>query len=276
MGFDLARNRWKLFSMIQDELSEDERDYWRKHKTMIEAGIIHCGKLEMYLSLFRKTVLRLTLNRTKIRTFLSLNSIAEQQKFFNTYWNRWFWKSLFHIFFSRLLLKSGRDESYFDYNTLPNVGKHYYARSTYGITQIPVAENYFMHMILSGSIPKYMSKHPYLDETNFRKLKNAVSKIEYVHDDVSSHLGKNKFKYTKLNLSDIFERLSQKEYEEVLKKLTSFLKPGTRICYWNNMVIRKKSLKQLKYELPESKKLFKRDKIFFYSDFIIQTVVGKK
>jgi S-adenosylmethionine-diacylglycerol 3-amino-3-carboxypropyl transferase len=79
-------------------------------------------------------------------------------------------------------------------------------------------------------------------------------------------------KINKFNLSDIFEKTTQNEYEELLSIISNRSTATAKICYWNNMVKRKPTRKdrKLKHLKDMSEKLFKTDRTFFYSDFIIE------
>ena len=273
IGIDKTNNRWKTYLMLSKFLSEEEKHFWNNNKKYIENGIINCGKFENYLRIFRKFILRFVLNKKQICEYLKSTNLSKQEKFFDEKWNNFLWKLLFKIFFSRVTMKLlGRDKSYFQHNKINNIANHYYNRSKYGITQIPVMGNFFMHMILTGKIPKSFKNHPYLDENNFMQLKKRINHIKYENISIYDHLKFNKRKYTKYNLSDIFEKGSFNEYENLLSLISTNSIKGTKICYWNNMVKRKHHTMMIKFKPLKglSEKLLKSDRIFFYSDFIIE------
>ena len=274
LGFKPNKKRWSTYLKLEKELSLDERKFWRQHKDYIQKGIISCGKFESYLKIFRHFMHSLVLNKKQIHHYLSLSTTKEQEKFFANKWDGFIWRSLFYLFFSKAFMQLiGRDKSYFRYNKVENVANHYYMRSKYGITQIPVSNNYFMHIILTGTIPKYFKKHPYLDKSNFLKLKKLINKIEFVHTTIQEHLRDKEPKYTKFDLSDIFEKMSQSEYGTILSKIVSNSPNGTRICYWNNMVQRKNhKIPHLRSSSKSVKNLFKKDRVFFYSKFLLENV----
>lgn len=275
MGFKASRRRLNTYFRLTKYLSPEERLFWENNKNHIKEGVINCGKFENYLKLFRKYILRLVLNHKDIHSYLKLNSLNHQEKFFEKKWNSWLWKFLFKVFFSKTLMGLlGREKSYFTYNKKLNIANHFYRKSKMGITQIPISSNYFMELIISGSIKKNFKDHPYLDKSNFLKLKKLVGNIGYVINDIEDHLSKNSSKYTKCNLSDIFERCSQEEYENILKNIVENSPQLEKICYWNNMVNRSNHNINLNlHPLKElSNSLFKQDRVFFYTKFIVEEI----
>jgi|TARA_B100001971_G_C18209926_1_gene550013 S-adenosylmethionine-diacylglycerol 3-amino-3-carboxypropyl transferase len=276
LGFNSSASRIQSFEKCKNYLSKEELNYWENNTKIINNGIAHCGKFEAYLNKFRKYVLPLVLSKKQIKKYLSLQSIKNQEIFFDNRWNNWKWKFLFNIFFSRTLMQLlGRRRAYFKYNIKKSVAKHFFNRSKYGLTKIPVYENYFIYYILAGSIPVPFKHHPYLDEKSFYKLKKLVGKIELVHSNVLSYLKKSKNDtFTKYNLSDIFELTSQIEYESIIKEVVRTSKKRGIVCYWNNLVPRYShpTVKGIVTNNKLSDDLFKKDRVFFYSKFIVEEI----
>ena len=79
---------------------------------------------------------------------------------------------------------------------------------------------------------------------------------------------------SKYNLSDIFEYMNEDEMCKIIEKILTKSRKGTRIAYWNMLSEKRASkyIEELKYQKEQSKKLFMKDKAFFYSDFIIEEV----
>jgi S-adenosylmethionine-diacylglycerol 3-amino-3-carboxypropyl transferase len=77
------------------------------------------------------------------------------------------------------------------------------------------------------------------------------------------------------NLSDIFEYLSSEQCEAIYRTLLQQANPGARFAYWNMLVPRRLSENlsdQVRFLEEESLRLFRRDRAFFYSRFIIEEV----
>ena len=66
--------------------------------------------------------------------------------------------------------------------------------------------------------------------------------------------------------------MSEEEMCKIIEKLLTKLKDGSKIAYWNMLSEKRASkfIEELKYKKEESEELFKKDKAFFYSDFIVE------
>ena len=276
IGFKTSKNRIQIFETIKKYIEKEEVEYWEKNLDIIKNGLIHCGKFEKYLSKFRNYCLPLIISKERINEFLLLNSLDQQKEFYLKYWNNWKFRFLFKLFFSRKGLESGRDKEYFKYSSKGKVSNYYLERVKHGLTEVPIQTNLFMHYILTGKIPVPFKDHPYLDESNFDKLKDSINKnkIEFVKLDIYEFIKKSKEKsFSKFNLSDVFEVKTQEEYKDILKEIKRVAKTKSKICYWNNLVNRSEhQVEEVMQNKKLSEELYKKDRVHFYSRFIIENV----
>ncbi|MBU0628443.1 MAG: BtaA family protein [Nanoarchaeota archaeon] len=276
LGFARSISRIKYFKRCKAHLSENALKFWEGNLGAIRKGIVHCGKFESYLHKFRKYILSIVLSKRQIKKYLSLGSTREQALFFEREWNNWRWKLLFRIFFSKTVMQLfGRKRDYFKYINNRDIAKHYFERSRNGFTKMPVKKNYFVNYILTGKIPIPFKDHPYLDKANFYKLKGMVGRIELVNSDIYHYLkGLEEGSFSKYNLSDVFELASQEEYEDMLNEISRASRRNSLICYWNNLVFRAShpNVKSVISDEKLSGKLFKGDRVPFYSRFIVESI----
>jgi len=173
-------------------------------------------------------------------------------------------------------LESGRDKEYFKHSSQEKVSDYYLERVKYGLTEIPIKTNFFMHYLLTGKISVLLKNHPYLDKDNFYKLKILLNKkgIEFLRGDIFEYLLKSKpNSFSKFNLSDVFETKTQKEYENILKELIRTSKQDSILCYWNNLVTRSENkINDIKKDKALSEELYKKDRVHFYSRFIVERI----
>lgn len=272
IGLIECSNRISLYNKLKPYLNIEERVFWRKNRNAIKYGIIHCGKFERYLYAFRRYILPLIIKKNKIREYLDISTVRYQKTFYVKEWNSWRWKILFKIFFSKTLMQVlGRKKAYFKYNLNKDIAKHYFARAEHGITRISVKNNPFTQYILLGSIQHPIDDHPYLSKINFYKLKKLVGKITLINSDIFIFLEKcEDKKFSKYNLSDIFELMSEKETELILSEMVRTSYNNGRFCYWNNLVYRKPLfINGIKIQTRLSKELHKSDRVFFYSSLAV-------
>jgi len=277
IGIKPSDNRLGIFNNIKKHLEKEEIEYWENHLDLIKAGIIHCGKLEKYLTKFRRYCLPLIISKKRLNEFLSLDSLDKQKEFYKRYWNNWRFRFLFRLFFSRKGLESGRDKEYFKHSSKDKISDYYLERVKHSLTEIPIRKNFFMYYMLIGTIPVPFENHPYLNKNNFNKLKTLLKhkKIEFIDSDIYEFLKKSKDNsFSKFNLSDIFEAKTQEEYESLLKEIVKVSNKKGIVCYWNNLAKRSEHspINNLNVDKKKSEGLYKKDLVHFYSRFIVEKI----
>ena len=130
-----------------------------------------------------------------------------------------------------------------------------------------------------------MEHLPYfLREENFENIKKNLHKLEIVQNSVEEYLDGIDFKINKFNLSDIFEYMSLENYRKLMKKIYDNADNNAILAYWNLIVERnsskleslkgKENIKNNFHRLEElDKRLHKKDKTFFYTDFVVEKVI---
>jgi S-adenosylmethionine-diacylglycerol 3-amino-3-carboxypropyl transferase len=84
-------------------------------------------------------------------------------------------------------------------------------------------------------------------------------------------------RYDAFNLSDIFEYMSEANTEMLLRKLVAASNAGARLAYWNMLAPRSRPASMASLLEPcedEAQALFKQDRAFFYSRFVVEEVRG--
>jgi len=277
LGFKDSHSRISVYHKLKKNLTKEEISFWNHNINAIKKGIVHSGKLERYLNSFRKFALPVIISKKNLKQFLNLSSKEAQVTFYDKYWDTKRFRFLFKMFFSKKGLKSGRDKKYFKFSDKGNISSHYLKRVEHALKNTPIKTNYFMQYLLTGTIRTPFVGHPYLDKNNFKSIKEILKKdkLRLIHSDVKGYLLKeNKQKFSKFNLSDIFESQTMDEYKELLTVISQCSSNKGIVCYWNNLARRDehKSIKEIKKDKSLSKKLYELDRVHFYSNFIVEEI----
>ena len=266
-------DRLKIYEKIKENLGENAKEYFTKNIDLIKNGIIHEGKFENYFHIFGKKVLPL-IHSKKIREELFVEKDKEKRiEFYNNEWDNHRWTLLCKIFFSKTVMgKLGRDKAFFRYVKL-NVPDHVLNRTKHALTELDPSENSYLHYIVEG---KYKDVLPvaYRKE-NFEIIKKNIDKLVLLTESVETFIERDDIDYiSKYNLSDIFEYMDDTQMCKIYEKMLTKSKSGTRIAYWNMLADKQisKYFDNLEYKEKESEELFKKDKAFFYSKFIIEEI----
>lgn len=229
------------------------------------------GKFERYFDLFRTRVLPLAHSRKRVAKLLETKPRSEREIFYNSVWSNRRWRLIFRAFFSRFVMgRLGRDPAFFDY-VEGSVSDRILNRTRYALTELNPSKNPYLHWILTGY---YGDTLPFaLQEDSFHKIRSALreDRFEVIHAPIEEAL--NDEKYDAFNLSDIFEYMSDEAAAKLLDKIADFSKPGARLAYWNMLAPRQSNSSRIKFLPEESRQLFKKDRAFFYSRFIVEQIL---
>lgn len=274
IGSVASDNRLALYQRCRKHLSRAAREYWDQCTKLVEAGIASAGKLESYLRIFRTRVLPLIHTRHTVEQLLAKKTPSERLRFYESKWNNRRWRLLFRIFFSRFIMgKLGRDPRLFRY-VQGGVAEPLLLRMRYALTELDPAKNPHLHWIFTG-------QHGYgalpfaLRAENFEAIRAHLDRLEWRCCSVEDSLEKSPETFDAFNLSDIFEYLSENDYERLLRLLVRAAKPSARLAYWNLFVPRSRpeSLATLLRPLKLlSGALSARDKAFMYQAIVVEEV----
>jgi S-adenosylmethionine-diacylglycerol 3-amino-3-carboxypropyl transferase len=262
---------------IRPALPDDARGYWDAHLAAIERGVIHAGRFERYLALFRRVVLPLVPGRRAVREMLAAATLDEQRRVYETSWDSWRWRLLFRVFFSRgVLRRLGRDPAFFEHCEVGDVGAHYLARAEHALVDIPIRTNPWAAYMLAGGfgpeerLPDYLRPGP---QACIRERLDRVDVRTVSLDEALRSLPRASV--NACYLSDVFELSTPDEHAATLAEVARVGRPGARICYWNNLVPRRRPASlagRLATDEREADRLHRLDRAFLYSRLVIETV----
>ena len=275
IGSRPSQRRGDLYRRCRKLLSPEVRGFWDARSPAIANGIGSAGKFEHYFELFRRWVLPLIHSRKAVERLLRGGPPGQRLAFYEQEWNTWRWRVLFKIFFSRFAMaKLGRDPSFLRY-VEGSVADRILERSRYALTELNPAENPYLQWILHGSHGEVL---PFaLRPENFAAIRAGLDRLEWHRRPIESYLEEHgDVVINRFNLSDIFEYMSEENCERLLALLLNAGRSGGRLAYWNMLVPRHRPESLARRLLPLTalaKRLFKMDKAFFYSDFVVEEIV---
>lgn len=269
LGYRKCSNRYEIFSSLIPFLSEKCLDFWMDNIGFIEKGVVHCGKFEKYIQVFRKCILPLVFKKNTIRNLVIPKNKAEQEKFYLEKWDTLRWKLIFKIFFSRAVMSgSGRNKQMFAHSKNISIASIYYNRVKKALMNGVIYNNFYLNYILFKDfeeLPLYLE--------NFN---NSIENIKITTLDVLSFLqSMPENSISKFNLSDIFEPLTQDMMDEIINEIYRVAKTNARLIFWNNLVHRDINKDKLNFFERDTKledELIKQDKIFLYECFYIYRI----
>lgn len=275
IGSRESERRQALYQRCRALLGGEAKQFWDGSAALIERGIGGAGKFENYFKLFREKALPWVHGRKRVERLLEPRTQEERRMFYDKEWNNWRWRMLFRCFFSRFVMgKLGRDPSFFDY-VEGSVGERILERTRHALRELDPSDNPYLHWILTGTHGGALPLA--LRAEHFEVIRSRIDRLEWRLCSVEDFCRSNPARdIDRFNLSDIFEYMSEANYEALLRSLLSVARPGGRLAYWNMLAPRSRpeSLSSRLRPLEDlSAELFKQDKAFFYSRFVVEEVL---
>jgi S-adenosylmethionine-diacylglycerol 3-amino-3-carboxypropyl transferase len=265
--------------VVRPALPGSARGHWDAHLADIEDGVIHTGRFERYLSVFRRRILPLVPGRDTVRAMLRVTNLDDQRRIYRERWDSWRWRLLFRLFFSRSLLRRfGRDPAFFENSEIDDIGAHYLARAEHALVDIPIWSNPYVAYILTGGFGTTDQMPDYLRPDMQEIIRARLDRIEVRTAGIDETLrALPDGSVDAFYLSDIFELSTSGEHAATLAEVARTGRPGARVCYWNNLVPRQRPVAldgRLSSEGTEAGRLHAVDRAFLYSTFVVEAVRG--
>ncbi len=275
LGVRKVQDRRAWYAAIRDGLPGHSRAYWDSRPKEIGEGVIHVGRFERYLSIFRRFVLPAIHSRKKLAEALRAKTPEEQREFYHRAWNTLPWRALFRVAFSRQLLsRFGRYPGAFRHVGAQDVASHYMGRVMHALTEIPVANNYFLDYMATGSYKNTLPS--YLTADAAESIRNCSCPIRTVTANLLGFLrAVPAGTFSKFHLSDVFEYFNEREYTDALRQIVRTSRPGARICFYNNLIERPVPVSvqcNLQREEQLARSLHRQDRSFLYRSLVVAQV----
>ena len=232
MGFRGSRAVITAWERVAATLEPGLRQHWEEFFNKNTQGIVSSGKLEAYINGFLKQLPGEI--QKKVRHLLTMDDVAAQKEYFFQELDSSQFKTLFIEYFDQQNLSKGRDPKLFKYVKVSG-GELFYNRLSDFISQQLVRDNFYFRFFMFGPTEMPINKLPpcYRPE-NFSLLRSQMKKLQVVTGEAVAYLlspeGAN---INKAGLSNIFEYVAEKHFEEVCTKLFTTRKKPLRFVYWN-------------------------------------------
>lgn len=209
--------------------------------------------------------------RKAIDELIREKSRQEQADYYDERWNNLRWRTLFRLFFGRLMLgKVGRDPEFMRY-VEGSVGERLLSRVRHGLREVPTHSNPYLAYILNGNFGETLPR--YLRLENFEAIRNGLDRLIIFHGPVEQAAAEQVADgFDGFNLSDIFEYIGGPSSRDLYGKLITTANSGAFLAYWNTLVARHcpDDFKDSVVSLDEkARELHARDRAFFYCDFVL-------
>ena len=273
-------DRLALYERVRGRLSSTAQQFWDTREALVAGGIHGSGRLEQFFRGFHEGVLPSVHSPDVTVRLLSMSDPVEQTRFFeSTYGTEAMHRAFTEYFTRERLASEGRDPRQMRYVAAMDVAEFFWGRFRWVTTALPARGNFYLHSFLTGRYQDDQALPPYLRRELYPRLKALVPRVRIELTDVESALRSAPAgTFSKANLSDLFEYLSDEATDALFEALGTQLRPGGRVCFWNLLVPREpppalRPRLRAKTELASA--LYERDRSWFYRSFHVEEVASE-
>lgn len=215
-----AITRRKYFQHISPFLDNEERLFWKKNIGYVEKGVINCSRFEQYISFFCGMA-RAIMGREKLLKMMHLDSIPEQEEYFDRNLDKKILKWIFRIVFSPVLYKNrGLDPQGLKHRK-ENMANKFYARFRDFFTATPASKNFYLQFYMLGEVLYQEALPSYLNKDLYQGLRQRKDQIEFHHGKIQEQiLEPHELKYKNYALSNISDWLDETQMNLLLEQIT--------------------------------------------------------
>lgn len=215
-------------------LSPRSQRYWDKHIRLVAKDLYRYGRMGYFCRILRGYLKMLRINVKKHDAFFESRTLPEQQRWYDEKIAPRLWRgtSKLFVYFKPLMYMAGVHPNQFKLVD----GRHdMYAyvkeRVDYALTKVPIYDNYFLSMAVTGRF-RGNRVPPYLLEENFAALKRNLNRVEVVNGWLGPYLDSQPAgSIDKFNLLDIFDWMPPQVFEQTMHSVLRAASPRATMIY---------------------------------------------
>lgn len=231
-----AASRWSTYCRLRDRLTPTARAYWDPRARDIKSGVLSSGVIERFLDAVVQVVCKAIHPRSRIRRLLACQNLKEQRDLYEREWNNRRWRLLFTVLLNRAVFRRTYDPAFFANVENPSFSRHFYRLAEHALTNVPVASNYFLHHMLTGTYPRDIDGGvpPYLSARGKPELGDLDQRLQLVDGSYLDYLKTcPNDSINGFSLSNICEWLEPPQIDELMGEIVRTAAPGGRLAFRN-------------------------------------------
>ncbi len=228
--------RRSLYVLLRAHLTDGARTYWDGRPTAVNTGVIGAGVSERFIKLVAWAVRHIVHTPERLDRMLFCRTMEEQRSIFASEWNSRRWRALFSVLLNRWSMSRAYDPRFFARIGRANFAEHFLELANRALTEVPIADNYFIHQMLTG---RYPVEHPegvppFLGEAGFAVASRRLDSLTLVDGGFTEHLRTLPDRSVHgIALSNICEWLSEPQIAELFCEAERVAAPGARLVFRN-------------------------------------------
>ncbi|XP_062503128.1 uncharacterized protein LOC134180064 [Corticium candelabrum] len=273
----LSERRLDIYTSLKAYLPSSCSSYFDSRLSLIEDGLASSGRLEKFLAGFPLGCFS-KVTQSQVDLLFNSKDLQQQCKIFESFPLDELKKDFLEFNSFDRVARHARHPAQMKYIRDSNYGDSLWLRFVHVATEIPIQTNCYFSWLFNGYTTTHPADPPYLQEKNYVRLRSLVDRVTVIEDTLENHLDQatGQSSFSKANLSDIFEYMSEDHADAVFHLLVSKCRPGGRLAYWNLFTPRQAPDSLMKGQLTSlseiASRLHSEDRVYFYSSFHVEEV----
>lgn len=231
-----SEDRWRAYARVREALSPAARGTWDSRGKDVTRGAISTGVTERFISAVVGAIRLFIHPARRIARLLACRSLEEQRDFYHREWNSRRWRALFPLLINRATFNRTYDPAFFQNVENHSFAEHFYRLVEHSICEVPIATNYFLHQMLTGTYPTEVegALPPYLTPGGAREVVERRGALTLVDAPFTAYLKTLPDQsLSGLSLSNICEWLPPEQLDELFAEVVRTAEPDAVLCFRN-------------------------------------------
>ena len=238
LGGSEARGAWRrsTYARLRPGLSPDARAYWDARLRPLGRGVLGAGVSERFIHLIVVAIRLLVHPPSRIRRLLACRTLVEQRDLYTREWDSRRWRLLFAVLLNRVVFRHTYDPAFFQHVENPSFARHFRGLIEHVLVNVPVADNYFVHHMLTGAYPRHEPEGvpPYLQAGAWPWAGRLHDRLALVDGSYGDYLRTcPDASIHAFALSNICEWLDAAQIDDLLGEVSRTAAPGARLVLRN-------------------------------------------
>jgi S-adenosylmethionine-diacylglycerol 3-amino-3-carboxypropyl transferase len=230
VGLDESSDRKALYGKVALRLTPEIRQYWDRHYSFIENGLLYGGTWETLLNGIRKLAF---LRKGMVEKLMQAPSLEQQRDYWNQHWDNAFWRVFLKLMGSRFLwTQIIREPGALLIPRVFSIPDYMHARLRHLANHHLLRENHFANLLFYGRYRKDCVLPIHLRAETFDIIRERASTIEIMTGSLADQLANKPQveQITAYSLSDFSSYADEAMYTDIWQRIAENAPDQARFC----------------------------------------------
>lgn len=267
------------YPRLRGLISEKAREFWDANiETLAERGLYDMGRMAVFCRILRSYMKLVGVPLVDQDGFFDCQSLDEQNRWYHEKIAPRLWGSMgkFFVYFKPFMYLAGVHPQQFNLvDGRHDMYEYVKERVEYALTKVPIYDNYFLSMAVTGKF-RGLRVPPYLLPENFPILRRNLDRVQVVNGWLGPFLDTQPAgSINKFNLLDIFDWMPAPVFESTFGSILRVAPVGSTLIYRSGSYLLEPPARYRERLTPHKElaaELFATDRSTTYGSFYIYSV----